>query len=93
MLRRFQSAPTAWWAWACTSLLVSGAGTLLLPEAGWTYLAGFGLGTLYPALLAAGALRYVAREVPLWLPLAAFAIGVGRGAAQLAGQPEHEDGS
>ena len=29
MLRRFQSAPTAWWAWACTAILMSGAATLL----------------------------------------------------------------
>jgi PAS domain S-box-containing protein len=92
MLRRFQSAPTTWWAWACTSLLVSGAGTLLLGEASWTHLVGFGLGTLYPALLVAGALRYSARDVPLWLPLAALAIGLGRGAAQIAGQPELAQG-
>ncbi len=57
MLGSFQSAPTAWWVWACTSILVSGASTLILYDAAWSYPVGHGLATLYPALLAAGALR------------------------------------
>ena len=28
MLRRFHSAPTVWWAWACIAIFVSGALTL-----------------------------------------------------------------
>ena len=88
MLRRFQSAPTAWWAWACTAILISGAITLIVSDVSGSLPLGYGLATLYPALLLAGALRYTARDVPLWLPLVAFGIGVGRGFAQEAGHAE-----
>jgi len=92
MLRRFQSAPTAWWAWACTAILVSGASTLLVNEASWSYPAGYTLATLYSALLLAGALRYAAREVPVWLPVGAAVIGAARGFAFLGGHPEWAQG-
>jgi PAS domain S-box-containing protein len=85
-LRRFQSPPTVWWAWACTAILVSGASTLLVSDISGAIPLGYGLATLYPALLLAGALRYTGREVPVWLPLIAFAVGVARGVAQEAGQ-------
>ena len=92
MLLRFRSAPTTWWAWACTAVFLSGASTLLVQQGGWTFVLGFALATLYPALLLAGALRYAAREVPIWLPLGAIAIGAARGVAYVSGHPEWASG-
>ena len=64
MLRRFQKAPTIWWAWACIAILVSGALTLIVDGVVWSFPVGYGLATLYPALLVGGALRYAGRDVP-----------------------------
>ena len=65
MLRRLESAsPSAWWAWACVAIFVSGAFQLSFAEWPWALAAGYGLSMLYPALLLAGALSYAGRPVP-----------------------------
>lgn len=88
MLRRIQSSPTPWWAWACVSLFLSGACTSwLVSDAGAMLPLGYALGTLYPALLFAGALRYRGWDVPRILLPAALLLGAARGVAELAGLP------
>jgi hypothetical protein len=81
--------PTAWWAWACIVVLVSGVCTLgvdvLRLPSGPALALGYGLGTLYPALLLAGALCYSGRTVPLGLPVLAGLVGLVRGAAEVGG--------
>jgi two-component system cell cycle sensor histidine kinase/response regulator CckA len=87
LLDRLYWGPSACWAWACLAILSSGALTRLAPGSAWSVTLGYALGTLYPALLLAGALGYAGRRSPVWLPLAALAVGAGRGAAQLVGLP------
>lgn len=86
LLDRLHWGPSVYWTWACIAILASGALTLV-PIGHWTLPGGYALGTLYPALLLTGALGYARRHMPRWLPIAAFALGAGRGFAQLAGQP------
>jgi PAS domain S-box-containing protein len=90
MRGRLQLAPNVWWSWACIAILASGAGTLVLSGVAWTptrgHALGYGLGTLYPALLLGGALAYAGRAVSPWLPVGALLLGLMRGLAQLADQ-------
>jgi len=85
---RWKVGPGGYWSWACVVILFSGAATLLDLHASWALPTGYALGSLYPALLLAGALCYASRRVPI-LPLAgaALAFGALRGVAQLAGHP------
>jgi PAS domain S-box-containing protein len=85
---RAQPGAGVWWAWACIVMLASGALTQVLPGAGWTVPVGFGLGTLYPALLLGGALRFRAKQAPRWLAPGAFGVGLVRGLVYQAGFSE-----
>jgi signal transduction histidine kinase/CheY-like chemotaxis protein len=92
MLRRLHSGPGAWWTWACLSVFGAG-GMTVVSGASWLIPVGYGLGTLYPALLLAGARRYAAASAPVGIVVAAFLVGAARGLAQLAGWPELAHGS
>jgi signal transduction histidine kinase/CheY-like chemotaxis protein len=83
-LRRVGGEPAArWWTWAWLAFC---AGVLLTPpEDPATELVSHGLGTLFPALLLAGALAFLGRSVPRWLAPAAAALGIARGGLALAG--------
>jgi PAS domain S-box-containing protein len=84
MRARARANPPALWLCGWSFLLLSGLS--LQGEPGrFTVLAQFG-GTLFPALLLAGALAYQERRVPPWLLPAAVAIGVVRTGLAAGGQ-------
>jgi hypothetical protein len=87
-LARGETTARVFWAagWIC-----AGAGLLLASlhaEYRWLSLAGFPLGTLFPALLLAGALGMHQRRAPTWLFLAALALGAVRAFFAARGQTE-----
>jgi PAS domain S-box-containing protein len=83
-LRRVENSPTARiWAWAWFTFFT---GIILTPPSDpVTQVASHGLGTLFPALLLAGALSFTDRPVPRWLLPAAAALGMVRGLLSLSG--------
>ncbi len=76
--RRTRVESMGYWPWAWAAIL-GGAAALTLSDRvpGFLY-AAFVLGSLFPALLLAGALRRAERAVPGWLIPAGLAIGGGR---------------
>jgi len=88
ILRRPDSGPATYWV---TGWLAAGAGGILgvvrdaFPLA---YLLSYPLGSLFPALLLAGALALASRPLPRWLFPAALAYGVMRAGLAAAGMPE-----
>ena len=88
ILRRPDSGPATYWD---TGWLSAGAGGILgvvrdaFPTA---YLLSYPLGTLFAALLLAGAITLASRPVPRWLFPVALALGVMRAALAAAGRPE-----
>jgi PAS domain S-box-containing protein len=77
-LRRVEDSPTARiWAWAWFTFFT---GIVLTPPSDpVSEVLSHGLGTLFPALLLAGALSFTARSVPRWLLPGAAALGILRG--------------
>src|SRR5262245_42379092 len=88
ILRRRDSGPATWWV---TGWLAGGAGAILgvvrddFPIA---QLIAYPLGSLFPALLLAGAYILAARPVPRWLFPAAIGFGLLRSAFAKAGMLE-----
>jgi hypothetical protein len=88
ILRRPDSGPATYWV---TGWLSAGAGGVLgvvhhaFPTAS---LASHPLGSLFPALLVAGALILASRPVPRWLFPLALACGMMRAGFAAAGRPD-----
>jgi signal transduction histidine kinase len=83
-LRRVEDSPTARiWAWAWFTFVT---GVVLTPPSDLvTEVVSHGLGTLFPALLLAGALTFTARSIPRWLLPGAAGVGILRGFLSVGG--------
>ena len=81
-------SPNGYWIGAFLAILGSGALTFAVSGAPSLSVLALALGTLYPAFLLAGALRFAGRQVPIWLLPAAVAAGALRGALGLQGAVE-----
>jgi PAS domain S-box-containing protein len=83
-LRRVEDSPTTRiWAWSWLTFFM---GVVLTPSPQpVAEVVSHGLGTLFPALLLAGALSFTGRSVPRWLLPGAAAVGILRGFMWLAG--------
>jgi len=87
LLRRPELGPASIWAMAwinafATLVLVKVGGD---PQSTWVAPPAYVLGSLFPALILAGALSYARRTIPAWLLPAALLVGLVR-----AGLAEHE---
>ena len=78
-VRRRNHGPMAYWTAGCLAFFAGGAGGFLFPDMPWLMPLGNALGTVYTALLLAGALAYAERHVPAWLVPSGLALGAARG--------------
>jgi PAS domain S-box-containing protein len=87
ILRRPDARSISFWTWAAFAILASGMGTQILGNLPWATVIGYAMGTVYPALLLAGAVVYSGRERPRGLVAAAMLLGAGRGLLVNFGEP------
>ena len=83
--RRARIGPEGYWGWAWVDILASGIALRLAERVPDVALLAFVLGSLFPVLLLAGALRYSGRAVPGWLFPAGVCLGLFRVASSLLG--------
>jgi signal transduction histidine kinase/ActR/RegA family two-component response regulator len=87
LLQRSEPSATAFWVTGWIFAGASGLLTVLGDELHLALLLAYPLGSLFVAMLLAGALALAGRRVPRWLPPAALAWGLARGALAAAGLP------
>jgi two-component system cell cycle sensor histidine kinase/response regulator CckA len=87
-LKRAALGTSGLWTWAWGAFLAGGALDTLFPPSPASAFSADVLGTLFAALLLAGAFRWSGRRIPAWLPAATAVACLVRGLLSVGGRPE-----